>query len=175
MPQPQPDWTAFFPMWHEGCAERLRNPRMPLSPESSLVPIVSNFSLSTLRKLAQQGLEWDASKPGPTQVDESQLFPWPSEHILYPWLAVEHGDRSEMHTDEPDENPSWVRAASSGSAALMMLENLTACSGEPPQDMDMPPFVTITTSANRVRVWIFFLDEKGPMRYVSRPPMPFRR
>lgn len=163
LPQPQPDWTASFPVRAETskCVPE-SSLRLPLDHQAANDP--SAFPLMTLQRLASHGLAWNAY----------QLFLRPSQasnegpRACFPWLVVEHGEiRSETTGMGDYADHAWGRAANAGNAAIMMLEHLAKGATESPHDI--PPVITITTAGHLVKVWIMFLHEGASFRYVRNP------
>lgn len=111
--------------------------------------MVENFTLKTLRHLAQHGLQSNTAgifRPGRKENI-------PSDCICFPWLIVEH------KRDEKGENQCHCQAANAGAAAVMMLEELSClipAEIEGEEGEGIPPVVTMTTVDKIVRVWITY-------------------
>ena len=131
------------------------------SPKNSLV---DNFSLKTLRHLAQYGLQ--SSTAGIFRREGKKHIL--SDCICFPWLVVEH------KRDAKGENQCYCQAANAGVAAVMMLETLSHIVPDEilgKQREEAQPVVTITTVDKTVRVWIAyacdnFIHSDGP-KFVS--------
>ncbi|KAH6871786.1 hypothetical protein B0T10DRAFT_611120 [Thelonectria olida] len=138
---PCPDWTASYTILNSAPTEEI------LAPSRHEVNnIDGNFSRTTLERLAQHGLDPDASG----LIRRKGKGFGVSRCICFPWLVVEH-----MRVSD-DELSCWKRGANAGAAAVMLFQNLATYAQTESEGQHIPPVVTVTTERRLVRVWITY-------------------
>ncbi len=169
--EPKPDWVAFFPIYDH------KRPRIPTPKRWQLTKglrkgITENFLYTTLQHLARFGVESNTAglfrrRPRQTVVR--------SDFICFPWLIVEHKKAGKTAKGEE----CYCQAANAGTAAIMMLETLSAIvpgSKQQRTNEHIPPVVAVTTVDKDVRVWITYSCKpsyKSAAKYVRAPaPSP---
>ncbi|KAK0730332.1 hypothetical protein B0H67DRAFT_605333 [Lasiosphaeris hirsuta] len=143
---PTPDWAAFIAFYDtdpSGAAADAWHPRHS---------IVGNLSCKTLEFLTRRGLESSTFNKF-RGADNSHKNP--SDCACFPWLVVEHAKGGQ------DARQCYVRAANSGSAAILMFRRLAKYTAPKADDAHIPPVVTMTTVAQAVKVWVTYSCNSG--------------
>ena len=151
LPEPRPDWIAFYPIYDSSMAERGETTPMSARWRWKHVPkdsIAENFSRETLEHLTLHGLESSCAtvlRSNPKEPIE------PSDCICYPWFVVEH-----KKADHNFEIQCHYEAANSGAAVVVMLQTLSRYAERRSADRHIPPVTTMTTVGETVRVWVTY-------------------
>ncbi|RYP58719.1 hypothetical protein DL769_008828 [Monosporascus sp. CRB-8-3] len=115
---PIPDWVAYFRVYDlESSWSTIPNSSSRWHwANSAKDSIVENFSLATLKELAEHGLQFSATNILPGNRKSSIV---PSDLLCYPWLITEY-----KRKEKQEDVGCYCQAANAGAASLMLLQTL---------------------------------------------------